>query len=170
MIELILGGARSGKSRFAEQQALSSGKKRYYIATARSLDDEMTERIKVHQQSRADDWRTIEEPQALAKVLRENAHEDHCLLVDCLTLWLSNLLHTDKADDWQKQRKELLETLPALPGHIILVSNEVGSGIVPMGELSRRYVDEIGCLHQEIACLSDRVILVVAGLPQILKG
>jgi adenosylcobinamide kinase / adenosylcobinamide-phosphate guanylyltransferase len=169
MIELILGGARSGKSRFAEQQALASGKKLHYIATAQVLDDEMADRIKVHQLRRADDWETIEEAYELTKALKTHAHEDHCLLVDCLTLWLNNLLHFNSSGRWNEEKNKLVEVLPTLPGHIILVSNEVGSGIVPMGELSRRFVDEIGWLHQDIAGLSDRVSLIVAGLPQVLK-
>ncbi|NKB35542.1 MAG: bifunctional adenosylcobinamide kinase/adenosylcobinamide-phosphate guanylyltransferase [Gammaproteobacteria bacterium] len=170
MIELILGGARSGKSRYAEQQALASNKKLTYIATAQILDDEMARRVDIHKQRRTSDWCTVEEPYALGKVLQEKAHQDHCILVDCLTLWLSNLLHSDKANAWQEEKNSLLQVLPALPGLIILVSNEVGSGIVPMGKLSRRYVDEIGWLHQDIASLSDKVTYIVAGLPQILKG
>lgn len=169
MIELVLGGARSGKSRFAEQQAIKSGKRKFYIATALALDNEMTERIKIHQQRRGDDWETVEEAFALVKICQEKAHENHCLLIDCLTLWLNNLLHHDDAEEWQHQKNDLLQVLPALPGHIIMVSNEVGSGIIPAGELSRRFVDEIGRLHQELAQLSDRVILMVAGLPQIIK-
>lgn len=169
MIELILGGARSGKSRFAEQRAQQSGKKKIYIATAQVLDDEMSERVKAHQQRRTADWQTIEEPKALATTLQQVTDKEHCVLVDCLTLWLSNLLQLDDVNDWQHERAALLETLPTLPGHIILVSNEIGSGIVPMGELTRRFVDESGWLHQDIAQISDRVSLVIAGLVQTLK-
>ncbi len=169
MIELILGGARSGKSRFAEQQALFSSLKLIYIATAQKLDTEMSDRIHIHQQRRGKQWHTIEEPYALADAMQINAGSENCLLVDCLTLWLSNLLHSENSKDWKTEKSKLLELLPELPGHIIMVSNEVGSGIVPMGDLSRNYVDEIGWLHQELAQLSDRVTLVIAGLPQRLK-
>ena len=170
MIELVLGGARSGKSRFAEQLAIETGKRKLYIATAQSLDDEMSERIRIHQKRRANEWETVEENHALANVLREHAGQNNCLLVDCLTLWVSNLLHLDSEDRWQTEKENLLQTLPTLPGHIIMVSNEVGSGIVPMGELSRRFVDEIGWLHQDISRISDRVTLITAGLPLVLKG
>ena len=129
----------------------------------------MAERIKIHQQGRSDNWKTIEEPYALAKILEANAHSDHCLLVECLTLWLSNLIQDEEADRWQTEKDNLLKTLPTMPGHIIMVSNEVGSGIVPMGELSRQFVDEIGRLHQEVAKVSNKVVHITAGLAQTLK-
>lgn len=169
MIELILGGARSGKSRLAEARALESGKELIYVATATAGDPEMEQRIQRHRKSRDEHWRLVEEPLALADALSRHAAQDRCILVDCLTLWLSNLLHTEDTTQWQAERKALLDTLPSLPGQIILVSNEVGMGIVPMGELTRQFVDESGWLHQDLAAICDRVTLTVAGLPHCLK-
>lgn len=170
MKELILGGARSGKSRLAEERARHSGMQLLYVATAQAGDDEMATRIQHHRERRGAEWQLVEEPFSLADVLRVRASSDTCILVDCLTLWLSNCLFCDQKDYWELQRRHLLETLPQLPGHIILVSNEVGMGVVPMGEISRRFVDESGWLHQRLAELCDRVTLTVAGLPHTLKG
>jgi len=170
LIELILGGARSGKSRLAEQLASASGLEVVYIATSQPLDDEMRQRIQHHRQSRPAHWQTIEEPLALAGVLQQQAASGRCLLVDCLTLWLTNLLLHDDGQRLEEERRQLLNTLGSLPGHIILVSNETGMGVVPMGELSRRYVDEAGWLHQALAERCDRVQFCVAGLPMLLKG
>ncbi|SDH38223.1 bifunctional adenosylcobinamide kinase/adenosylcobinamide-phosphate guanylyltransferase [Pseudomonas panipatensis] len=170
MLELILGGARSGKSRLAERLAGASGLPVTYIATAQAGDGEMGERIRQHRARRPAEWDLVEEPLALARVLAERAAPERCLLVDCLTLWLTNLLlHADGAP-LQAQVNELLATLPGLPGRIILVSNETGLGVVPLGELTRRYVDEAGWLHQAVAELSERVLFTVAGLPMVLKG
>ena len=169
MKQLILGGARSGKSHYAQQQAELSDRKVTYIATAHGGDDEMRERIKLHQQQRPDHWSLVEEQIALADVLQQQDNKQHCLLVDCLTLWLSNLLCHEDAELFQRERDKLLDLMPSLQSDVILVSNEVGQGIVPMGELNRRFVDEAGRLHQSLAQLCDRVIWVVAGLPQILK-
>ena len=170
MRELILGGARSGKSRLAEQQALASGLAVTYIATSQALDGEMTARIAHHQARRPAEWALREEPLELARVLRDNAAPDRCLLVDCLTLWLTNLLMLDDPQRLQHEREALLQALVELPGRIILVSNETGLGVVPLGELTRRYVDAAGWLHQAVAAACDRVIFTVAGLPMILKG
>jgi adenosylcobinamide kinase/adenosylcobinamide-phosphate guanylyltransferase len=170
MIELYLGGARSGKSRLAEQRALSSGQKCIYLATAEAGDDEMARRIQHHRDNRSTQWTTLEEPLLLAERLREYDSPGHCIVVDCLTLWLSNLLASSQADHLASERKALFDLLPNLSGHIIFVSNEVGQGIIPLGEISRRFVDESGFLHQDLAVLSDRVVFVVAGLPQLLKG
>ncbi len=170
MKELILGGVRSGKSRLAEQHALASGLAVTYVATATPGDAEMQARVIEHQRRRPPTWTLIEEPLALARVLHEQAAPDRCLLVDCLTLWLTNLLCASDGHVLATQRRALVELLPRLPGHIILVSNETGLGVVPLGALSRRFCDEAGWLHQEIAQLSDRVILTVAGLPHLLKG
>lgn len=168
MIELILGGARSGKSRLAEQRALDSGKSLVYLATAQAHDDEMAARIDLHQQRRDGQWQLVEEPLALADALQNTSQPDNCILVDCLTLWLSNALHSGD-ERWQTERKALLEVLPNLPGDVVMVGNEVGQGIVPLGELSRNFVDQNGWLHQDLAQMSDNVIFVVAGLPQFLK-
>ncbi len=170
MKELILGGVRSGKSRYAEQRATDSGLEVVYVATATAGDDEMRARIATHRQRRAASWKLIEEPRALIHTLHEYATPDRCLLVECLTLWLTNLLGAVPPTDMGAERQELVKLLPELPGHIILVSNEVGMGVVPLGELSRRYCDEAGLLHQELAQICDRVIVTVAGLPQVLKG
>ncbi len=169
MKEFILGGARSGKSGLAEQRARESGLRVTFIATGAPGDAEMAERIRHHQTKRPADWGLVEEPLALGAALRAHAASDRCLLVDCLTLWLSNLLHADDPQCFARERQALLGTLPALPGDVILVSNEVGFGVVPMGELTRRFCDEAGRLHQDLAKLCDRVTLVAAGLPLVLK-
>lgn len=177
MLELILGGARSGKSRLAEERALASGKQLVYLASAETRDREMSERVKLHQQRRSDDWALIEEPLRLAETLKQYSRADNCILVDCLTLWLTNcLLQSDLQSKniqqdqvWQSERAKLMDTLNDLPGDVIFVSNEVGQGVVPMGELSRKFVDEAGWLHQDLAKVCDSVIFVVAGLPQFLK-
>ncbi|MCQ4287006.1 bifunctional adenosylcobinamide kinase/adenosylcobinamide-phosphate guanylyltransferase [Pseudomonas stutzeri] len=170
MPELILGGARSGKSRLAERLATESGLAVTYIATSQPLDAEMSERIARHRARRPTDWALVEEPLELASVLREHASADQCLLVDCLTLWLTNLLMLDDPARLAEERDALLECLAALPGRVLLVSNETGLGVVPLGELSRRYVDEAGWLHQALAARCERVVFTVAGLPMILKG
>ena len=170
MLELILGGARSGKSRLAEQRAADSGLRVTYIATSQALDGEMAARIEHHRARRPAHWGLVEEPLALAQVLREQAAPERCLLVDCLTLWLTNLLMLDDAARLAAERQALLETLPELPGRVILVSNETGLGVVPLGELTRRYVDEAGWLHQALAAACQRVTFTVAGLPMVLKG
>ena len=170
MLQLILGGARSGKSRLAERLAVDSALPVIYIATSQPLDGEMNARVALHRERRPDDWGLVEEPVELARVLRENAAVDRCLLVDCLTLWLTNLLMLDDAERLAFERDELLQTLASLPGEIIFVSNETGMGVVPLGELTRRYVDEAGWLHQALAERCQRVVLTVAGLPLTLKG
>lgn len=169
MRTLILGGARSGKSALAERLA-SGFDAVLYIATAGAGDNEMSERILHHRERRPSHWGLRETPLALADTLRQEAHASRCLLVDCLTLWLSNLLCSDDESRYRHERAALLAALGELPGEIILVSNEVGQGIVPLGALSRRFVDEAGRLHQDVAALSDRVIFTIAGLPQLLKG
>ncbi|AWM58678.1 bifunctional adenosylcobinamide kinase/adenosylcobinamide-phosphate guanylyltransferase [Stutzerimonas stutzeri] len=170
MLELILGGARSGKSRFAERLAAESGLSVTYIATSQALDGEMTERIAHHRERRPAHWALVEEPLQLARVLREQAAAERCLLVDCLTLWLTNLLMLDDPARLAEERDALLECLDGLPGRVLLVSNETGLGVVPLGELTRRYVDEAGWLHQAVAQRAQRVTFMVAGLPMTLKG
>ncbi len=165
---LILGGARSGKSRYAERLALESGKETVYIATGWAGDEEMSARIDRHREQRPQAWLTVEEPCALAKALQTHAAGNRCLIVDCLTLWLANLLEQGDGR-FQQERGALLDTLPNLPGTLCLVSNEVGLGIVPINPLARRFVDEAGWLHQDLAQLCERVVWVTAGLPQILK-
>ncbi|TAN83648.1 MAG: bifunctional adenosylcobinamide kinase/adenosylcobinamide-phosphate guanylyltransferase [Gallionella sp.] len=169
MRELILGGARSGKSRLAEQHAQESGLPVTYIATATVQDNEMRARIAHHRAQRPGHWLLVEEPLALAAVLQHRAAEHHCVLVDCLTLWLTNLLCAQDEARLRQEVSALLEVLPGLPGRIILVSNETGMGVVPLGELTRRYCDEAGRLHQAVAQCCEKVILTVAGLPLNLK-
>lgn len=169
MKQLILGGARSGKSRYAEMQAVNGGKQVIYIATATIGDDEMEQRISLHQQRRPDCWQLIEEPLYLSKALRASDGVSHCILVDCLTLWLSNSL-AESAIDRGQQQNELIETLHTLQADVILVSNEVGQGIVPMGELTRTFVDESGRMHQRLAEVCEQVVFMTAGIAQVLKS
>lgn len=172
MLQMILGGARSGKSRLAEQLAAASALPVVYIATSQALgvDAELSERVALHRQRRPREWGLVEEPLALAAVLRAEARAERCLLVDCLTLWLTNLLLDADPQRLASERQALLDCLAELPGQIIFVSNETGLGVVPMGELTRRYVDAAGLLHQALAERCDRVVLTVAGLPLTLKG
>ena len=166
---LILGGARSGKSGFAERlvEQICTEKKaqKVYIATATAGDAEMAARIKRHQDDRDAQWTIIEEPIDLAARL-DNATAEQCLLVDCLTLWLSNCLYKEC---WDKQRINLFKSLEHCLADVVMVSNEVGSGIIPMGELSRQFVDQAGWLHQALAKQCSDVSLVVAGLQSVLK-
>ncbi|WP_053153251.1 bifunctional adenosylcobinamide kinase/adenosylcobinamide-phosphate guanylyltransferase [Pseudomonas protegens] len=170
MLQLILGGARSGKSRLAEKLAGDSALAVTYIATSQPLDGEMNQRIAHHRDRRPAHWGLIEEPLGLARVLQESAGEGRCLLVDCLTLWLTNLLMLEDPERLAAEREALLHCVASLPGEIIFVSNETGMGVVPLGELTRRYVDEAGWLHQALAERCQRVVLTVAGLPLTLKG
>jgi adenosylcobinamide kinase/adenosylcobinamide-phosphate guanylyltransferase len=170
MRELILGGVRSGKSRLAEQYANDSGLEVVYVATAQVRDAEMQQRIAHHQARRPAHWQVIEAGQNLAEVLQQQAADNRCVLVDCLTLWLTQLLCDTNETELRREVDALLAVLPPLPGHIILVSNETNMGIVPLGELSRRYCDEAGRLHQQVGALCERVIFTVAGLPLIVKG
>lgn len=206
MIHLVLGGARSGKSRYGEalvRQYTALGFDACYVATAQALDDEMATRIAKHQAGRSDDgieWQLFEESLALTALLKRLAKPGRVILVDCLTLWLTNQLlasnvniddepaptewnatdfavstsatstSEDKAHaSWQAEKTAFVDSLVELEGVVILISNEVGSGIVPLGELSRQFVDEAGWLNQAVAALADNVTLVVAGLPLALK-
>jgi adenosyl cobinamide kinase/adenosyl cobinamide phosphate guanylyltransferase len=171
MKELVLGGVRSGKSRYAEQQAHASGLGVVYIATAIAGEDpDLQERIRRHRGYRPAGWTTVEEPAALGAALWAHADPGRCLLVECLTLWLAHLLTSGTVDRLDSERSSLLRAVSEVPGHVILVSNETGLGIMPAGELSRRFLDASGELHQSLATSCDRVTLVVAGLPQRLKG
>lgn len=170
MRTLILGGARSGKSALAERLAHESKREVVYVATAQAGDEEMTVRIAHHRARRPAAWLSVEEPLRLADVLREHARQDRCVLVDCLTLWLSNVLGDVDTRRFERERSLLLDTLPTLPGDVLMVSNEVGLGVVPMGALTRRFVDDAGRLHQSIAAVSERVLFVAAGLPLAMKG
>lgn len=182
MIRFILGGARSGKSAYAESLAKTfeaKGSTVFYVATAKStvsslvedglvetIDSEMLSRIQRHQADRPSHWKTVESPINLANCLQSLDNKRHCLLVDCLTLWTLNLLESECLE---KEKQALLSLLPTLKSEVILVSNEVGLGVVPLGKLTRCFVDELGWLHQRVAKCSDEVVFVTAGLPMKLK-
>lgn len=170
MLQLILGGARSGKSRLAEQTAISTQLPVTYVATAQALDPEMQSRIAHHQNQRPVHWALVEEPLFLANALKEIDQPNQIILVDCLTLWLTNLLLLEDQSVQQFECEQLLKVLPTLESEIILVSNETGLGVVPLGEISRRFVDESGRLHQALGQIADKVVFCVAGFPMILKG
>lgn len=163
---LVTGGARSGKSRLAERLTLGFAPRAVYIATAEALDDEMAARIADHQARRGPEWQTLAAPLDLADTLRESDGGPP-RLVDCLTLWLSNLLHADR--DVEAEGDRLAEALQAQSAPVVLVTNEVGAGIVPENALARRYRDAAGRLNQKIALICDRVLLVVAGYPVQVK-
>lgn len=176
----VLGGARSGKSAYAEALALSTGRDAIYIATASAGDNEMAGRIAHHRERRPDAWVTVEEPLKLGEALNTWTAPNRVVLVDCLTLWLSNLIFSENGafpetgmvtlpPRFIVERERLLDALAQSRGDIILVSNEVGMGIVPMGALTRCFADEAGRLNQAVAALSNRVVLVAAGLPLMLK-
>lgn len=171
MKTLILGGVRSGKSRLAESLARNSHLAVTCIVTARAGDDlEMQQRIQLHRQRRPQTWRVVEAPLDLAAVLKAECAGDCCVLIDCLTLWLTNLLCDEDTSRLTREVEAFIALLPQLPGMLIFVANETGLGIVPLGELTRRYVDEAGALHQRLAAQCDSVALTVAGLPLLLKG
>ncbi|MCS4505269.1 Bifunctional adenosylcobalamin biosynthesis protein CobP [wastewater metagenome] len=166
MRELVLGGVKSGKSRYAESRAAETADV-VYVATACAGDDAMAERIRRHRDRRPVHWRTRETDMDLAGVLAGEAAPGRCLLVDCLTLWLTRFL--EQPDAWPDARTDLLDALPGLPGRVLMVSNDVGGGVIPADAVSRWFVDEAGRLHQAVAERCERVALVTAGLPQILK-
>ena len=168
-IVLVTGGARSGKSRYAEQRARELGSRRLYIATAEAKDDEMHERIAAHQKRRGVEWATVEEPVELSAALLAEQGQIDCALVDCLTLWLSNLLLCRDEKYAQRKVAELVQTLPRLDFHIVLVTNEVGWGIVPDNPLCRQFRDLAGWANQQIGTAANEVVLTVAGIPMIVK-
>lgn len=182
MSELIIGGARSGKSTLAEKRARDSGSSVVYVATARLDPGDMGERIAHHRARRPPSWVTVEEPLALAQALERLAACGTCLVVDCLTLWLSNLFFDGRGAAQAEAGealdcpllegaiRDLVEVLPDLPGRILLVTNEVGWGVVPANRLARLFADEQGRLNQRVAAVCQRVTLTVAGLPLELKG
>ena len=166
---LILGGARSGKTGFAERLAMRAGESPLYLATAQALDAEMRERVRLHQQQRHKRFATLEEPIALTTALRAAAKSHDVILVDCLTLWITNLLGTHH--DVAAAVEELASALPTIEtSRVILVSNEVGLGIVPDNPLARTFRDLAGAAHQRLAQICTDVHFVVAGLPMTLKG
>ena len=165
---LVLGGARSGKSRFAQGEAQACGLPVTLIATAQALDAEMAARIARHRAGRAERWRTVEEPLDVAQALAREAAPGQAVVVDCLTLWLSNLMHAGRDPDRESER--LAAALAVLSGEIWLVSNEVGLGLVPDTALGRAFRDAQGWLNQRLAAICPRVVFVAAGLPLVLKN
>ena len=166
-LTLVIGGARSGKSRFAEGLVTASGRRRRYIATAEAWDDEMRERIAQHQRDRSGDWITVEAPLDLPAALAL-AQADEAVLIDCATLWLTNHLLADH--DLSAQTEGLVAALAACPAPVVIVSNETGWGIVPENALARRFRDEQGRLNQRLAHVAGLAVTVIAGLPMVLKG
>jgi adenosylcobinamide kinase / adenosylcobinamide-phosphate guanylyltransferase len=167
-ITLVLGGARSGKSRYAETVVLCAAAAATYIATAEAGDSEMAARIAEHRRRRGDVWRTVEEPINLAEAIRANADPERPILVDCLTLWLSNLMLADRIVEHESEI--LCATLCEARGPVVLVANEVGMGLVPETPLGREFRDAAGRLNQQVAAIADRVVFVAAGLLLVLKG
>jgi len=163
----VLGGARSGKSKFAEDLVLKSGLKPVYIATGRALDDEMVSRIESHQDRRGDKWQTVEEPLALVDAMRQASYPSRMLLVDCLTLWITNLMMAEA--NTIKECAGLVRFLKEAEVPIVLVSNETGQGVIPMDKMAREFSDLAGSVHQEVAAVCDNVYTVTAGLPLKLK-
>jgi adenosylcobinamide kinase/adenosylcobinamide-phosphate guanylyltransferase len=164
---LVLGGARSGKSRFAQARAESLAGDLVYIATAQPFDAEMTDRITRHRNDRGPRWHTVEAPLDLADAIRTHSRPDTVLLVDCLTLWASNLMFAQR--DIPAEIAAIRSAITALPGRIILVSNEVGLGIVPDNALARQFRDVAGDINQAVAQIVDRAVIIVSGLPIHLK-
>ncbi len=179
-IHLILGGARSGKSAYAEKLALESGLPVTYIATAQIYDEEFKARVQHHKDRRPKHWQLIEEPHFLSTTLQANNNVGNIIIIDCLTLWLAQwicadcmpLINPDNSGNssWQLQRAALLKILPEMQAEILLVSNEVGMGIVPLGEINRQFQDEQGRLNQALAQIANEVVFIAAGLPLKLKG
>lgn len=163
---LITGGARSGKSGFAERLTLSMGGEAIYVATAEALDGEMAERIARHRARRGPEWETVNASLSLLDTLHETDH-GRPRLVDCLTLWLSNLMH--HGHDWQTEVRALAEALPGFAAPVVFVTNEVGAGIVPENRLARAFRDAAGLVNQEIAAACDELWLVTAGYPMKVK-
>jgi len=164
---LVLGGQRSGKSRFAEDLVMRSGRRPVYIATAAARDDEMTDRIALHRARRGSAWTTIEAPLDIVGALAQTAGEGFAVLVDCLTLWLSNLIEAEH--DVDRETDALLAALADAAGPVVLVSNEVGAGVVPANALARRYADALGILNQRVAAEVGRVVFMAAGQPVVVK-
>ena len=165
--ELILGGARSGKSSYALAQALAHPGPVYWLATAQAFDEERRERIIRHQAERPAHWQTKEAPLQLAAALQQS--QGHFTVIDCLTLWLSNWLCAEDSEGWRRERQSFLDAAASHQGSLLLVSNEVGFGIVPDNALARLFRDEAGRLHQDLARQSAAVTLVVAGIPMPVK-
>jgi adenosylcobinamide kinase / adenosylcobinamide-phosphate guanylyltransferase len=167
-LTLVLGGARSGKSRHAEGLVAAFPTPWLYVATAEGLDDEMRDRIAEHRARRGADWETVDAPLDLPEVIARHRGRHEVLLIDCLTLWLSNVMLSGR--DTAAERARLLQGLRGADKTIVAVSNEVGLGLVPDNALARRFRDEQGRLNAEVAALAEHVVLMAAGLPLVLKG
>lgn len=166
-LTLVLGGASSGKTAFAEQLVLDHGKAPVYLATGQAFDDEMQAKIDAHRSSRDKRWHTIEAPLEAAKALK-TLESEHSVLLDCATLWLSNQMLSER--DVMDETNALCAALQGCAASVVIVSNEVGHGIVPEHRLGRQFRDAQGRLNQQLAALSEVAVLVVAGLPLVLKG
>jgi adenosylcobinamide kinase / adenosylcobinamide-phosphate guanylyltransferase len=166
---LITGGARSGKSGYAERRAREMGVRRLYLATAEARDEEMRQRIEEHKRRRGNEWVTIEEPIELAETLLAQRAQTDCAVVDCLTLWLSNLVLGYGVEYAQQKVEQFVQTTRQLDFHLVLVTNEVGWGIVPDNSLGRQFRDLSGWANQRIAAAANEVVLIVAGIPMIVK-
>ncbi len=166
---LVLGGARSGKSRYARHLAETLSRRPLFVATAEIIDDEMNRRVAEHRRSRGKTWRCIEEPLDIDAIIRNPPTAD-VVLVDCLTVWLGNVLHKEGQRAFGKRRQSLISAFCAAKGAVILVANEVGMGIVPQGKMSRQFRDFAGRLNQDLAHVADTVIFIAAGLSMVLKG
>jgi len=164
-IILVTGSARSGKSTYAEKRAAALGSRRLYVATAEAKDEEMALRISEHKNRRGSEWVTIEEPLKLAEALYGSRGQIDCALVDCVTLWLSNLLLQHDGKYTEEKVKELVKILPGLDFNLVLVTNEVGWGIVPDNLVARQFRDLTGWANQQIAAAAHEVVLMVAGVP-----
>ncbi len=168
----VLGGAKSGKSRFALDLCNGLERRRFFVATAQALDQEMKERIERHQAERGDNWQTIEEPINIANVIRALDGKDTLILIDCLTLWLNNLFmkYGEDREAINQAIEDLIQNLADIQGVAVIVSNEVGMGIVPEDPLSRRYRDTLGYVNQQIAHLAKKVVFTLAGIPLVLSS
>jgi adenosylcobinamide kinase / adenosylcobinamide-phosphate guanylyltransferase len=170
MKHLVLGGVRSGKSAFAQEQIAACGKPVCYVATSQVWDKDMADRVRLHKDNRPSEWQLIEEPLALASVLNSLNSPDQAVIVECFTLWMTNLLCLEDETRLEDEKQALLKAVEVFEGDLILVSSEVGLGIMPMNALARRFGDEAGTMNQALAKLTDRVTFVAAGLPLPLKS
>lgn len=168
---LVMGGVKCGKSRFALDRAAEIAGDKIFLATAQALDDDMKGKIAIHQLERGETFVTVEEPIYLARTLGNLKRRPEAIIIDCLTLWICNLIHHfDDLSEIQQQKQLFLDQVKLIDTNVILVTNEVGLGVMPDNQLSRTYIDELGSLNQEVAKLCHEVIMVVSGLPQVLKA